>query len=68
MSKIKTTISMVEKSFWNSDIKEISSMQMSMDKIAKYLNEEQLNELEKIMDWVAEEKICEHDYDNRGDR
>lgn len=57
------TISMVEKAFWNTDVKEISKMQSKMDKVAESLNEEQLKLLNEVMDWVSNEKVCEHSYD-----
>lgn len=64
MTQLKNTISMVEKAFWNTDIKEVEKIQEKMDEVAKSLNPEQLKLLNEVMDWVAEERVYDEHYNN----
>lgn len=58
----KKTISIVEKAFWNTDIKDVHDMQSKMDKVTQSLTSEQIKLLEEVMNWTENEKICDHDY------
>jgi hypothetical protein len=60
----KNTISMYEKAFWNTKKDEIDKMQEKMDKVSESLNPEQLKLLNEVMDWVAEERVCDEHYNN----
>lgn len=59
------TLSMAEKAFWNTDSKEVSEMQSLMDSIAPSLSDEQLQNLNKVIEWCSQEAVCDNDYDNR---
>ncbi len=60
----KKTISMTEKAFWNTDIKEVNEMQSKMDKVTQSLTLEQIKLLEEVMNWTEQEKICDESYNN----
>ncbi len=60
----KKTISMVEKAFWNTDIKEVNDMQSKMDKITQSLTSEQIKLLEDVMKWTEQEKVFDEGYNN----
>jgi len=60
----KSTLSMIEKAFWNTPVSEVNEMQEKMDKIAKSLNPEQLKMLDEVITWVANEQSCDDSYNN----
>lgn len=56
------TISMAEKAFFNTDIKEVNEMQEKMNKISSSLSPDQLKYLNEIIEWCSYEKICDNNY------
>jgi len=60
-----STISMIEKAFWNTEVKEADIMQSKMDSITSSLTSEQVQSLKEVIDWVAYQKSCEDSYERR---
>jgi len=62
------TISMAEKAFFNTDVKEINENQEKMNRIASSLSPEQLKELNEVIEWCSSEKVSDDIYSNNPDQ
>jgi hypothetical protein len=60
----KKNISMKDEAYWGTSENEVESMQIKSDMVTKSLNSDQIKLMREIIDWVANERISDHCYND----